>query len=77
MTRNQLQYWANQEIKRSNLAREQEANRSNLANEDLKWRSIHIESREQASKDKDRRANVGIKLLNLIPTTLKGVGSIL
>lgn len=77
MTRNQLQYWANEEIKRANLAKEKEANRSNLANEDLKWRSVHIESREAASKDKDRRANVGVKLLELIPKTLQGVGSIL
>lgn len=77
MTRNQLQYWANEETKRSNLAKEREANRSNLVNEDLKWRSVHTESREATSKEKDRRANVALKLLQLIPDTMKGVGSIL
>lgn len=77
MTKNQLQYWANEEIKRSNLAKERETNRANLVNEDLKWRSVHTESREAASKDKDRRANVVLKLLHLIPDTMKGVGSIL
>lgn len=33
MTRNQLQYWANKEIERSNRAKEAETQRSNLATE--------------------------------------------
>lgn len=33
MTQNQLQYWANQEVARSNLARETETHRSNVARE--------------------------------------------
>ena len=77
MTRNQLQYWANEEIKRANLAKERETNRTNLANEDLKRYSADIELGETVSKDKDRQANVVLKLLHLIPDTMKGVGSIL
>jgi hypothetical protein len=57
MTKNQLSYWdlqtqkkANEEIKRSNLAKEQETNRANLRNEELKDKEIRLKSVDTVSK---------------------------
>lgn len=70
MTKNQLQYWANQEIARANRAKEEETNRSNLAKETETHRANLM---QEALKF----IETGQKGLSLGPQVLSALGSII
>lgn len=66
MTKNQLQYWANQETIRSNKAKEA----INKEGNQVKWA-------EHSTHERDSQAKVVFSILELVPKTIKAIGSIL
>lgn len=87
MTRNQLEYHANRETERANIARERENYRSNLAKETELNRS-NLAKEYQARKELDetiranktregiQRAEVPAKYLSAFGTLARGAGSL-
>lgn len=77
MTKNQLQYWANQEMIRSNKAREQETERSNLMQESLKAKDLNIQRAEHRSKNLERVGKLILGTANMVGSAAKALSSIL
>lgn len=83
MTRNQLQYWANQETKRSNLANEQETHRSNVADETERHRHNTVTEFEtsrhnvkgERETNRHNLASEKIDRTNAVTGGIKNVGS--
>lgn len=79
MTNLQVTYWANQEAKRSNLAREKETNRNNRVVEAETMRhDLAMEGLSQQQLNEQNRTNVvneGIKFNNLAELTRSNLAS--
>lgn len=83
MTRNQLQYWANQEIKRSNLANERETHRNNVITENEIGRHNVATEREtswhnrvgEREVNRHNLASEKIDRANAVTSGIKNVGS--
>lgn len=73
MTANQLQYWANQETKRANLAKEAENIRSNTAKEAENVRSNKAKEKETKRHNKWSEAFQGVDTAtNLLESPTRG-----
>lgn len=77
MTKNQLQYWANQEMIRSNKAREMETERSNLMQESLKNKDLNTQRAEHKSKNFERIGKLILGTANMVGDAAKALSSIL
>lgn len=74
MTDVQVKYWALEEDKRANRAKEEETHRANLASEGFKARETTVNEKKLESQLKTDKVNRGVSIANAVTGGIANVG---